>query len=157
MKYLIISLLALSPLLVFAQGSRGDGVTIGKTLGKIIDQAIDFINVYLIPLIFAVAFVAFIIGIFQYFFTGGEEGRKKGKDYIIWGVIAFFVMVSVWGIVNLIDRTFQLDDSTPDLPYVPTSSGSGGSGDARNGGAPNTGGGGEPETSGGNDPRFYDI
>lgn len=124
MKYFAVSLLAFAPLFVFAQKSRGDAAGIGDSLGRLIDEAINFINAYLIPLVFAVAFLVFIWGVYQYFIQkGGDDDRQKGKEYMLWGIVAFFIMVSVWGLVNLLDRTFQLDDNAPELPYVPTSAG----------------------------------
>ncbi len=79
---------------------------------------IDIINTVLVPLIFALAFIVFLWGVFQYFIAGGsdEEAREKGKSLMIWGLIGFFVMVSVWGLVNLFVGTFNLDSSTPP-PY----------------------------------------
>lgn len=68
----------------------------------------------IIPLLYAAAFLFFFYGVFQFFFTGGEENRKKGKTFIMWGLIGFFVSFSVWGIVNVFIRTFNLEaDSRP--------------------------------------------
>jgi len=63
-----------------------------------------FINSTLVPLVFAIAFLVFIWGAARYFiFSGGsEEGKEAGKELMLWGLIGFFVMVAVWGIVNLL-------------------------------------------------------
>jgi hypothetical protein len=38
---------------------------------------------------------------------------------MIWGVIALFVMVSVWGLVNLLGDTFDIDQTdTINVPSV---------------------------------------
>jgi hypothetical protein len=60
--------------------------------------------------LFAVAFIVFIWGIFEYFIAGGanEEKRKQGKSFILYGLIGFFIMMSVWGLVNVIVNTFGL-------------------------------------------------
>lgn len=34
-----------------------------------------------------------------------DEGGKVFKAYIIWGIIALFVMVSIWGILELLKNT----------------------------------------------------
>lgn len=61
----------------------------------------------IVPLIFSLAFLAFLWGVARYLvFPGGEENKTKGKQIIIWGIIAFTVMVAVWGIVNLIAGSF---------------------------------------------------
>ncbi|MEK7510912.1 MAG: hypothetical protein AAB582_01610 [Patescibacteria group bacterium] len=61
-----------------------------------------------IPLLYAIAFIMFLVGIVRYFFFGGEEAREKGKQLIIWGLIGFFVIFSVWGIVKLLLTTLQI-------------------------------------------------
>lgn len=71
------------------------------TIVPIFDQGI-------IPLLYAIAFIAFLIGIVRYFFFGGEEAREKGKQLIVWGLVGFFVIFSVWGIVRLLLSTFNL-------------------------------------------------
>jgi hypothetical protein len=37
-----------------------------------------------------------------------EEGREEGKNIVLYGIIGLFVMVSIWGLVNVLDNTFQL-------------------------------------------------
>ncbi len=60
-----------------------------------------------IPLLVTVAVAAFIYGIIQYFLNpDNEEKRKAGKSFMIWGVVSLFVMVSFWGIVNILQGTF---------------------------------------------------
>lgn len=71
------------------------------TIVPIFDQGI-------IPLLYAIAFIAFLIGIVRYFFFGGEEAREKGKQFILWGLVGFFVIFSIWGIVKLLLTSFNL-------------------------------------------------
>ncbi len=71
------------------------------TIVPIFDQAI-------IPLFYAIAFIAFLIGIVRYFFFGGEEAREKGKQFIVWGLVGFFVIFSIWGIVKLLLTSFNI-------------------------------------------------
>jgi hypothetical protein len=101
---------------VYAQ----DGEIGGATLGAYLESIRDFINVYLIPFLFAIAFIVFIWGVFQYFIAGGanEEQRDKGKQLVMWGIIGFVIMVSVWGLINLVTNTLNFDDSegAPSLP-----------------------------------------
>ena len=81
---------------------------------------IDLINNVAVPLVFAIAFIVFIWGIFQYFVAGGanEEQRDKGKQLAMWGIIGFVVMLSVWGIVNLLTNTLGFKDKqNVELPH----------------------------------------
>ncbi len=71
----------------------------------------------IIPFLFALATVAFIWGVIQYYLNpDNEEKRKKGKSFIIGGLIALFVMLSVWGLVAILTNTFGLSNTIPQLP-----------------------------------------
>jgi hypothetical protein len=84
--------------------------------------AINFINTVLVPVIFAIAFIVFIFGVFQYFIMGrgSEEAAASGRALMVWGLIGFFVMVSVWGLVNILLGTFNLNGSVPNYPSTPS-------------------------------------
>src|SRR3990167_10441375 len=68
---------------------------------------INTINGVLVPVLFAVAFIVFLWGAFQAFIVGAnnEEVKEKGKNLMLWGLIGFFVMISVWGLVNILTGT----------------------------------------------------
>ena len=94
---------------------------------------ISIINRALIPLIFAVAFLLFLWGVLQFFFLNGEneEKRKEGRKFIIAGIIGFFIMMSIWGIVNILLGTFGFQyQSRPPLPSFSGAANGGGYGNA---------------------------
>lgn len=68
------------------------------------------ISSIVIPLIFALAFLAFLWGVFQYFFLhGGEEDKRaEGRQFVIWGILGMVVLFSVWGLVNILLSTFGI-------------------------------------------------
>ena len=85
-------------------------------IGGILDFASCLLVQSVVPLLFALAIVAFIWGIIQMFLDpNNEEQRKKGKEYMIWGLIALFVMLSIWGLVNVIGNTFGINTFIPRL------------------------------------------
>lgn len=98
--------LLLAPMFALAQFNGSNELT---DFGQ---RIINFINNTLVPFVFAVALLLFIYGVYLYFFYGRseEDARKTGRDYILWSIIAFVVMVSVWGIVNLVAGGINLDD-----------------------------------------------
>lgn len=83
---------------------------------------IGLINNVAVPVVFALAFIVFIWGVFQYFIVGAgnEEAKGKAQALMLWGLIGFFVMVSVWGLVSILTGTVQLNSSTPNYPTAPT-------------------------------------
>lgn len=103
------------PMLAFAQFNATNVQTLTNGF-------IQFMNGYVIPFIFALAFIVFIWGIFTYFIAGGhdEEKRGLGKNLILYGILGFFVMVSVWGLVNILTGSFQFGNNQqlqyPDTP-----------------------------------------
>jgi len=116
---LIIALLVV-PMLTFAQGAVPPLTT--GTIGQTFTAIITFINSILVPFVFAVAFLVFIWGIFQTFILGGgdEEKQTKGKQLMLYAIVGFVLMVSIWGIVNLIAGGFGLRDTIPtNIPTVP--------------------------------------
>jgi hypothetical protein len=67
-----------------------------------------------IPLIFTLAIVMFIWGVVQYVINPEqEEKRDKGRQFMLWGIIALAVMVSVWGLVNILGNTFGILNVIP--------------------------------------------
>ncbi|HYD93376.1 MAG TPA: hypothetical protein VEB18_02895 [Candidatus Paceibacterota bacterium] len=75
------------------------------------------LNGIVVPLIFLVAFVIFIVGVAQFFFSHNEETRKKGRNFALSGVIGFFLMIAIWGIVQLIVNTFGFNQPNLRPPY----------------------------------------
>jgi hypothetical protein len=75
------------------------------------------INKSVIPLIFALAIAMFVWGVVQYVINSNEESkREKGKQLMVWGIIALAVMVSIWGLVAILGNTFNID--THFIPQV---------------------------------------
>lgn len=80
-------------------------VTVSKkmTFQKWVDgQIVPFVDHIIMPLLYALAFLLFMIGMVRFFFLGGDEGREKGKSLMLWGIIGLFVLFSVWGLVRLL-------------------------------------------------------
>ncbi len=102
------------------------GIAAAQSIGGILGllaQASDLIN-RLIPFVIALTVLIFLWGIFKFVIAGGDgEARKEAQGYIIWGIVALFVMVSVWGLVNILVRSVNLDNTAPPAPGLPNSAG----------------------------------
>lgn len=79
-------------------------------LGKLICQVQQILN-SIIPVLVALGVVYFVWGVVQYVIADGEEAKKTGKDRIIYGIIGFAVIVGLWGLVNIVVKTFGLGAS----------------------------------------------
>ncbi len=93
-------------------------ITDFKSLIKVIGE-----NVFtpLVGLLMALALTYFLWGVVKYIqSTGDEAKRKEGINMMTYGIIALFVMVSVWGLVNLLKGTFPLDSTIPRPPSTGT-------------------------------------
>ncbi len=79
---------------------------------------INTINNVLVPVLFAIAFIVFLWGAFNVFILGSqsEETKEKGKNLMLYGLIGFFVMVSIWGLVNILTSSVQTNNTGPTVP-----------------------------------------
>ena len=104
------------PLITFAQ-TTGRSVNNLSDIGSVI---INIINNVLVPVLFAIAFIVFLWGAFKVFILGAnnEEVKEQGKNLMLWGLIGFFVMVSIWGLVNILTGTIRFgnNDGPSDVP-----------------------------------------
>ncbi len=75
-------------------------------------------NVFLngvIGLFITLAIVIFFWGLIKYLLNVGEE-KAEGIQIMFYGVIAIFVMVSIWGIIRLLQTSFSVTSTTPVIP-----------------------------------------
>ena len=112
MKKVILVALAFAPSLVFAQ-QLGNLETLVRSIGRLINLAL--------PIVVAVALLAFFWGLVKFIFNATDEDkRKEGKQLMIWGLVGLFVMVSVWGLVRFIGNALQINQGdTIIVPQVP--------------------------------------
>ena len=110
----IVSSILLLPFLVAAQ-DLGNVTKFVDSLKKIVDS--------LLPLFVTIALLVFFWGLIQYIRNSTDpEKAKDGKSIMIYGIIALFVMVSVWGLVNVLGGTFNLGNNqgpSGALPQIP--------------------------------------
>ena len=88
-------------------------MTFAQFVGSGTTGIIGAINTAVVPAIFAVAFAAFVWGVMRYFFVnGGEEAKRaEGRQFVLWGILAMAVLLSVWGLVNMLLSTLGIAPS----------------------------------------------
>ncbi len=91
------------PFVEYAHAAISDQ-SVSNTLGPIVTHIVEPI----IQLMFAVAVVVFVYGVFQMVWNKADaEGHTKGRNSMTGGLIGMFIMLSAWGIINLISNTVK--------------------------------------------------
>lgn len=110
---------ALVPSVVGAQIidlGRGD-------LRSAFDMIMVLINTYAIPFLIALAILYFLYGVLQFIMNADDDTKRAaGRNKIIYGLVGLVVMVSVWGLIGFVQRSFGLQNQPTNvgLPSVPT-------------------------------------
>ena len=75
---------------------------------RLIDS-IEFLIINpLIGLLFAAGLVFFLWGLAQFIMNAdSEEGRTKGKQHMVWGIVGMFIMVGAYAIINILSNTLN--------------------------------------------------
>lgn len=75
---------------------------------NIIQKVNDLILTPIIVLLFALAVAYFLFGLMKFIMNqDSEEDQVAGKKHMAWGAIGLAIMVSVWGILNLINESVR--------------------------------------------------
>jgi len=94
-KILIFAVLFFAPVFAFAATTLEDIIGL---FGRVVAS--------LIPIATGLALLFFIWSLAKFILNAdNDEERKKGKQQMMWGIVALFVLVSIWGIVGFIGRT----------------------------------------------------
>ena len=103
-KYSIILLLFVMPSMVFATDT---------TLYDVEVAALNVLN-SIVPALIAAAVTFFLWSVLKYINSGDNaEVRAQARALMIYGVIAIFVMVSLWGFVNVLVEALNLNGNLP--------------------------------------------
>lgn len=87
------------------------------------ESLVWIVNWILVPVLIAVAFIVFLYGAFKYFIWGAGDvkNRAEGQTVMLYGVIGFVIIFSLWGIVNIFTTTLNLTGShSPTPPTIET-------------------------------------
>ena len=105
------ALFAVFPVVTLAQNA-GQGIFNILTLFSKIVSA-------LIPIVIGIAVLMFLWGVLKYVTAGDEEAQTSAKTTMISGIVVLFVMVSIWGLVNILGDTLSLNKTAPPPPQIP--------------------------------------
>jgi hypothetical protein len=113
------------PAVLFAQGTPAGGtgycatytgtLKTGFSLKDLIDFFTCFIGRTIVPLIFAIALVVFLWGVIKFMQAKESSEKEEGRQFMIWGIIALTVMISIWGLTSVLGGTFHVNNIVPQL------------------------------------------
>ncbi|MFA5876891.1 MAG: hypothetical protein WC880_00840 [Candidatus Paceibacterota bacterium] len=70
-------------------------------------------------LVVMLALLLFFWGLAMYVFgSSNDEKRKKGVPMMIWSIVALFVMLSIVGIINMLQATLQVGGGSLQIPTI---------------------------------------
>ena len=74
----------------------------------------------IIPILVALALLVFFWGVSKLIlYADNEQKRREGINTIVWGLVALFVIVSVWGLVFVFTQTFFGTSGVPGFDVLP--------------------------------------
>ena len=100
--------LLFTPIFVFAQ----DVSWLEDLFGGVVDVVVDFV-----PPLIGLALILFVWGLVKYLYRKSDENSvKQAKQFMVWGVVAMFTLVAIWGIVALMQTIFGTPVIDPPNP-----------------------------------------
>lgn len=75
-----------------------------RDFGELADLIVLILNNATVVLI-VLGIVVYFYGISTNILKFSEEGGEKLRQYFFWGLLVIFVMVSIWGILKLLQNT----------------------------------------------------
>jgi cbb3-type cytochrome oxidase subunit 3 len=99
MKKILITVLIIFPSVALAS----------QSVQGMLVRALSLIN-FLIGTVFVLAILVFFYGLVRFVLSAGEkDARERAKQIMVWGVIAVFIMTSIWGIIAFLQDSFGVD------------------------------------------------
>ncbi len=105
-----ISAVLLTPVITFAQGADAFSIL----------RIVDLFIKKLIPVLITAALAFFIYGVVRYVIATEPDAKEDYKKIIVRGIIGLFIILSVWGLVGVIQRTFGIGNTDVTRENLPT-------------------------------------
>ncbi len=115
MKKFIAVLTTLAPSFALAQ-TAGQITDADTLVAKLVG-----IGNTLTQLLVAFAVIWIIYNVVRYIVKADSDDRKPIGNAILWGIVGLFVILSIWGLVNILRNTFTTTDSIDktEIPQIP--------------------------------------
>lgn len=85
-----------------------------EAASALLDKLITYVVNPAILLVFAAGFAVFMYGLLEFMWNlNSGEASQEGKRHMVYGIIGMLIMISVYGILKLVDDTFGFGALTP--------------------------------------------
>ncbi len=72
----------------------------------------------LIQILIALAVIWIILNVVRYIISANDPEKRKGLGIaILWSIVGLFVILSIWGLVNILSNTFRTNTNAPTSQY----------------------------------------
>ena len=90
-------------------------IAFAATLDSLLNAMISVVQT-IIPVVMGIAVLVFFWGLVKFINNAGDpKAVEEGKSIMLWGMIALFVMVALWGIIGYFQQQLGLDTPTGSL------------------------------------------
>jgi len=94
-------------------------VAFAQTVQSVLSVFKDILNA-LIPILITAALVAFFYGLAKYILSSSDtEGKVGARKIMVAGLVSLFIMVSIWGIIQLFANTFGIGQGGTGAGLIP--------------------------------------
>lgn len=112
----ILVLIFTVPSFTLAQFSLGIAGQNFKSIVMYIISLIDILN----PILFSLAFLIFFWGLSKFILSSGNQADiEKGKNYMLWGILALFILLTFRAIISIVSGDLEFGNAT-NKPLLPT-------------------------------------
>ncbi|MDB5254243.1 MAG: protein of unknown function with transrane region [Parcubacteria group bacterium] len=102
----------ITPTLAFAQ------INNNSTFADVVKLFTDIVTLAT-PVVGGLALLTFLWGLTKFIMKAGDAGEhEEGKNLMIWGLIALFVMFSVFGIIKFAQRDIGISNNVGGIPLL---------------------------------------
>ena len=121
MKKIIASIVAfVVPTMAFAQALAP------VTNVNVLSSRILGIGNTIIYILVALSIVYIVYYVVQYMIKGSAEDKTTAAKNVGWGILGLFIIVSIWGLVNILTNTFSTTPTNQAIPNIGNNTQTGG-------------------------------
>jgi hypothetical protein len=104
LNYILLTIATFTPLTTYAATNM--------KLSDLIGNLVGYLNLAL-QLMMGLAVIFFVWNVIHYYIQPGSTNRAEAGQYVMWSLIGFFIILSLWGMVNVLIATFDLGTGSP--------------------------------------------